>query len=276
MTIRSRQPGQREQSPLTCPHTGCPTIFFCLTLLCTRSKCLSSLREKKLGKISAPDPPELKNPRNRHCKWRGWASPKIIVRKYTDIENSGLKYFALFPNTSNNGCQLFELHTGKDTMGDSQVATLLGHDLQAHSSWLELKHLTKEDKFSDNTNVTFVFGDPAFNPDAFLINRGVEPRIVSLKPIGECFSEIEEDDVSQKSTERMRSPYVQRQLGSSASHFSDQTRCKFTTPHLVCCNFLCMTTKTNPEARYSWHNDPCSTFHRLSSHCTCVAHYLYP
>jgi hypothetical protein len=158
-----------------------------------------------------PDPPELKNPRNRHCKWRGWVNSVIIKRKCTDIENSGLKYFALFPNTSNNGWQLFELHTGKDAKGDSQVATLLGHDLQIHRNWLQLMPLTKEDKFSDKAYATFVFEAP--DPDAFLINRGVEPGIVSLEPTGECFSEIEEDEASQKSTERMRSPIRTEAIG---------------------------------------------------------------
>jgi hypothetical protein len=155
----------------------------------------------------------MKSPRNpMHCKWRGWVNPEIINTKRTEIMNR-LQYFALFPNAYNNGWQHFELHTGKDAMGYSQVATLLGHDLQAHKNWLQLMPLKKEDKFSDNTNATFSFGDPDFNPDAFLINRGVEPNFVSLKPIEECFSEIEEDEASQKSTERMRSPIRTKAIG---------------------------------------------------------------
>jgi hypothetical protein len=156
---------------------------------------------------------------------------EIINRKRTDIENR-LKYFALFPNASNNGLLHFELHTGKGAMGDSQVAKLLGHDLQAHSSWLELKPFKKEDKFSDKTNAEWVFGDPDFKPDAFF--RGVGPRIVSLKPLKECFYEIDEDEASQKSTERMRSPKHR----TDAQHVA-----LYTQYNATCCNFLCMTTK---------------------------------
>jgi hypothetical protein len=155
----------------------------------------------------------MKKPRNpRHCKWRGWVNLEIINRKHTEIMNR-LQYFALFPNADNNGWQLFELHTGKDAMGESQVATLLGHDLQAHRNWLQLMPLKKEDKFSDKTNAEWVFGDPDFKPDAFLNSRGVKPRSVSLKPLQECFYEIEEDEASQKSTERMRSPIRTEAIG---------------------------------------------------------------
>ncbi len=97
-------------------------------------------------------------------------------------------------------------------MGDSQVATLLGHDLQVLRN-SGLMFLKKKDKFSDKTNAEWVFGDPDFNPDAFFTCRGVKSRSVFLKPLQECFSEIEEDEVSQKSTERMRSPIRTKAIG---------------------------------------------------------------
>ncbi len=162
--------------------------------------------------VREPDPSEAKKPRKpKHCKWRGWVNPENINRKHTEIMNR-LKYFALFPNAYNNGWQHFELHTGKDAMSDSQVVTLLGNDLQSHRNLLQLMPLKKEDKFSDNTNATFRLGDPDFNPDSFLINRGVE--------IKECVCEIGEDEASKKSTERIHT----EEFGP---------------------------TKTKPEARYS-------------------------
>jgi hypothetical protein len=196
----------------------------------------------------------------RPSRWRGWVDPKIIESKRPDMEKSGLKYFALFPN----GWQHFELHTGKDGMGDSQVATLLGHDLQVlrNSGLMPLK---KEDKFSDNTNATFSFGDPDFNPDAFLINRGVEPNFVSLKPIEECFSEIEEDEASQKSTERMRSPIRTKAIGFLGPPFFRPNKMQVynTTSRVLQLVVYDDENQTRDQVLMTQHNDPCSTFHRL-------------
>ena len=57
-------------------------------------------------------------------------------------------------------------------MGVSQVGTLLVHDFQTHRN-CQIKLLKKEDKLSDTTNPEWVFGDPDFKPDTFLINRGL-------------------------------------------------------------------------------------------------------
>ncbi len=98
-------------------------------------------------------------------------NPEIINRKIniTDISNK-VKYFPQY--RFNNGGKLFDLHTVKDTMGDSQVGTLLVHDFQTYRNW-QIKLLKEEDKLSDTTNPEWVFGDPDFKPDTFLINRGL-------------------------------------------------------------------------------------------------------
>ncbi len=124
--------------------------------------------------------------RLRRCKWRGWVNHDLINRRLNEIVDR-LKYFALFPNAENHGWKYFELHTGRNALGRSQLARLLGHDLQAHRNRLQLMPLGNGDKFSDTTNATWVFGDPDFNP-AFLINRGVKQSGVSLKPMEECFA----------------------------------------------------------------------------------------
>ncbi len=127
-----------------------------------------------------------------------------------------LKYFALFPNAYDNGWQLFELHTGKDAaMGDSQVATLLGHDLQVLRN-SGLMPLTKGDKFSDKTNAEWVFADPGFNHiGAFF--RGV----------------VSGDDIEEENTGVLEDTF------SPPEGYNTMR-----------CNFLC-TTKTKPGVRYA-------------------------
>jgi hypothetical protein len=60
--------------------------------------------------------------------------------------------------------------------------------------------IKRGDKFSDNTNATWSFGNPDFNTNAFLVNRGLE--------IKECVCEIEEDKASKKSTERIHTEEI--------------------------------------------------------------------
>jgi hypothetical protein len=157
-------------------------------------------------------PDSSENPRNpRHCKWRGWVKTEIIKRKRTEIK---LKYFALFPNAYDNGWQLFELHTGKDAIGDSQVATLLGHDLQVLRN-SGLMPLTNGDKFSDKTNAEWVFGDPDFNPNALFreVVPGEDIEMQNMGVLGDTLSPPEGYNTTR-------------------------------------CNFLC-TTKTKPGVRYA-------------------------
>ena len=204
-----------------------------------------------------PDRSEMKNPRkSRHCKWRGWVKPEIINRKRTEIESSRLKYFALFPHAYNNGWQLFELHTGKDGMADSQVATLLGHDLQAHRNWLKLMPLTKDDKFSDNT-AEWVVGDPDFDPDTFL-NRGLDSGEKSKEEITGDGNEERNagDENEEENTGDERDDSEASRLSTARMHREESEALNMqvynaTSGAWFCCNFSCFWTKTKPDARYA-------------------------
>ena len=191
----------------------------------------------------------------KSTRWQGWAKPEIIKRVLPKIIER-LQYFAQFEahkvHDDGHIWQRFELHTGKNAMSVSAVARRLGHDWPAHKEWLQLMPIKRGDNFSDRTNVQWHFENPKpVNPSSFL-NRGMESNNedntgqgyleIEVKNMGDendqqiTEDEWDEDEVSKKSTERMRRQEIDPVFHNKTVY--------------NCCNWLWMTTKNNPEARY--------------------------
>jgi len=187
----------------------------------------------------------------RPCRWRGWVDPKIIDRQRTDIENSGLKYFALLDvaSSKSNSWQPFEMLTGTGKRA-SEVARLLGHDFKSRKAELQLKPFLRHEKFSDAKHTKLVVGvHPDFDTRTFLCDRGL------------CFGEeIEEEDTGdeneEEDTEDEREDSEASRLSTERMHtfeIGNQSPGPEATNMRVynACNFLCFWPKTKPDARYA-------------------------
>jgi hypothetical protein len=173
----------------------------------------------------------------RPCRWRGWVDLKIIDRQRTDIENSGLKYFALLDvaSSKSNSWQPFEMHTGTGKRA-SEVARLLGHDFKSRKAELQLTPFLRHEKFSDAKHTKLVVGvHPDFDTRTFLEEE-------------DTGDENEEED-----TEDEREDSEASRLSTAREEIGNQSPGPEATNMQVynACNFLCLWTKTKPNARYA-------------------------
>jgi hypothetical protein len=198
-----------------------------------------------------PGPPaQMKKPK-KPCRWRGSVDRKIIDRTRPDIEKkhneNKLTYFAVF-DVDDDGWQPFEIHTGTGKR-ESEVASLLVHDFNAHRAKLKLKPFQKKEKFSDTTNATWFVGDnPDYNPNVFF-NRGLgsgdeneEENMGDENEEENTEDERDDSEASRLSTERMHTFEIGNQSpGPEATNM-----------HVYnACNFLCFWPKTKPDDRYA-------------------------